>query len=179
MHNSVFRNQRLGAEIVDVSFNGMVHLENVRVANATVRNGAFVSTTLNDYHEAPEGDFWYDADDDAVYDVPLTAVPIEQRSLFREQFLVTDAFMSDCRNTQAANPGALPGCANALRRNLGTARPGGTGGDSLYGPEAPGNNSSGLVPGQEDAAEQEYEYTNGNDAQGGVTPPTPTAAHVL
>ena len=110
IRDTVLRNMHLDAEIADVSFEGIVHFQNVSLANVTLQHGAVVSTTLNDYESAVGYDLEYSADDDANYDVPLRHVAIDERSAWAEDFLIANATMSDCVNLRARPETVYPGC---------------------------------------------------------------------
>ena len=98
VHNTVFHDTHLAAELVDVSFDGTVRFSNVSLANVTLDRGAVVSTTNNDY-EAPQGavsNFLYYAEDDEAYDVEVEVVPAAAAGVFGAEFGIADAVMSDC-----------------------------------------------------------------------------------
>ena len=112
VRDTVLRNMRIDAEIADVSFEGIVHFQNVSLANVTLQHGAVVSTTINDYEHGFTADSYvtYYAEDDANYDVALEAVRPDERSLWGEEFVLGNATMSDCM-FPLARPGTVyPGC---------------------------------------------------------------------
>lgn len=75
VHNTVFRNMRLGVELADVSYEGTIHFSNVSLANVTLTQGRVVATTASDYsYESASGDLFYEPEDDVKYDVEVTPV---------------------------------------------------------------------------------------------------------
>lgn len=50
LQNTLLLDSHIGVEVVDVSFEGAVRMENVTFANVTLTQGAVVSTTRNDYY---------------------------------------------------------------------------------------------------------------------------------
>lgn len=110
VRNTAFINMDTSVEIVDISERGLVRLENVILANVTLRRGYVVSTTLDDdaqlvnipkeafsVTETPD----YFPSDDAVHDVPITSVPAEERGVFREEWRIDTAAMLNCLPWQA------------------------------------------------------------------------------
>lgn len=121
VRDTVFRNMRLEAALVDVSYGGIVRLDRVALANVTLPHAAVVSTGANDYDSIPLMDgvelseplsSVYLPDDDAAYDVPVGVVPPGERGPFALEFLVKDATMSDCLFQLATDP-VYPGCPAA------------------------------------------------------------------
>ena len=108
----------LHVELADVSRGSVVHFENVSLANISLSQSRIVSTTANDYEYDEYVAMLYYADDDADYDVAFMPVPLEQRSMFGEEFRIGDQIMSDCLNLNAGNGTLLPGCppSSAQRR---------------------------------------------------------------
>ena len=111
VRNTTFRNMNLHVEIADVSYEGIVHFEDVRFANVTLEHGAVVSTTLNDYQQAIGFYLTYYADDDANYDMQVYPVPQGARGVFAEDFVVVNEMMSDCVYLLAIQGTVLPGCS--------------------------------------------------------------------
>lgn len=107
---TTFRNMRLAAEIADVSWEGIVRFQATAFANVTLLHGRVVSTTSNDYLTSDRFGVEYYADDDAEFDVTLTAVLPEERGVFGEEFRALLETGSDCVYLNVP-PGALmPGC---------------------------------------------------------------------
>lgn len=106
IRNSVFSNMHLQAEIVDVSFAGMIDFQSVSLVNISLEHGLIVSTTLNDYQPASghsqhgtvdsEEYFNYYAEDDANYDMPVSDTLTADESVFGEQLMVLSSVMTDC-----------------------------------------------------------------------------------
>ena len=111
VRNTIFRNMNLHVEIADVSFEGIVHFEDVRFANVTLEHGAVVSTTLNDYQQAIGFYVNYYADDDAEFDVQVSPVLPSEQGVFAEDFVVVNDTMSDCVYLLAIRGTVLPGCS--------------------------------------------------------------------
>eukprot|EP00892_Ulva_mutabilis_P006269 jgi/Ulvmu1/4013/UM188_0003.1 len=109
VRNSIFRNMHLHVELVDVSFGGIVRLENVALANVSLVHGAVVSTTANDYLDGL-GIVIYTPSDDEDYDVELTLVQPSQRSPLGKDFMIENATMSDCMFLLAREGQVFPGC---------------------------------------------------------------------
>lgn len=110
IRNTVFRNMALEVEVSDVSYEGMVHFENVSFANVTLAHGAVVSTTLNDYQQAIGFYLTYYAEDDVAYDVPLEPVPAGEGGVFGAEFRIKEETLSDCIYLLASAGTVLPGC---------------------------------------------------------------------
>ena len=100
----------LEAEIADVSIEGIVHFQNVSLANVTLQHGAVVSTTLNDYQFAVGYYLTYYAEDDANYDVPLEVVRPSEQSMWGQEFLIRNSSMSDCVYLMVRPGTVYPGC---------------------------------------------------------------------
>lgn len=121
VHNTVFHDTHLAAELVDVSFDGTVRFSNVSLANVTLDRGAVVSTSNNDY-AAPQGavsNFLYYAEDDEAYDVDVEPVPAAAAGVFGAEFGIADAVMSDCVFLAIVpQTTVMPGCPeeSALQR---------------------------------------------------------------
>ena len=107
---TVFRNMWLQREIADVSWGGVIHFENVKLANVTISTAHVVSTSASDYQPIPGYDAYYDPEDDAEFDVEFVSVPVANRGLFGEEFRIGDQIMSDCLSRDALNDTILPGC---------------------------------------------------------------------
>eukprot|EP00892_Ulva_mutabilis_P004151 jgi/Ulvmu1/2107/UM125_0011.1 len=61
----------------------------------------------------------YYAEDDEEYDVPLTAVPLGEASLWGEEFVIVNSTMSDCVYLLALDTTVYPGCpANSTDRRV-------------------------------------------------------------
>ena len=113
VRNSTFRNMNLEVEIADVSFEGIVHFEEARLANVTLSKGNIVSTSLNDYQQAIGFYLSYYADDDAEYDVLVSAVPRGETGVFGEEWVIRNDTASDCIYL-LSDPGVLlPGCSQS------------------------------------------------------------------
>ena len=110
VRDTIVRNTFIRVEIADVSFEGIVHFQNVSLANVTLLYGEVVSTTDNDYNAAVDFYLTYYADDDANYDVPVDIVQPRERSMWGEEFVLTNATMSDCLYLQALPGTVYPGC---------------------------------------------------------------------
>ena len=103
----------LDVEIADVSFEGIVQFEATRLANVTLSKGKIVSTTINDYGPAIGFDLNYYADDDAEYDVLVSAVPQGERGVFGEEWVIHSDTGSDCIYLLAPRGALLPGCSQS------------------------------------------------------------------
>eukprot|EP00892_Ulva_mutabilis_P000965 jgi/Ulvmu1/1086/UM106_0002.1 len=110
IRNTVLRNFSTAAEIADVSFEGIVHFSNVSLANVTLKHGAVVSTTLNDYQFAIGYALTYYAEDDKEYDVTVTEVPLGEASMWGEEFVIVNASLGDCTYLLALDDTVYPGC---------------------------------------------------------------------
>ena len=70
-----FEDFDLSAGVFDVSFGGLLHLEDCTFRNVLLRQGKLVGTSLNDdvscTNPAIEDDFMYWPEDDVAYDIPL------------------------------------------------------------------------------------------------------------
>ena len=69
-----FEDFDLSVEVFDVSFGGLLHLEDCTFRNVELRQGKLVGTSLNDDFKCNNewlGDFMYMPADDAAYDIPL------------------------------------------------------------------------------------------------------------
>ena len=110
VRDTVFFNISLDVEVADVSFEGIVHFENVSFSHVALAHGNVVSTTLNDYQLAIGFAVTYYSDDDANYDVPLEPVRPGQHGLFGEEFVIPNATMSDCLFLLASPGTVYPGC---------------------------------------------------------------------
>ena len=106
--DTVFRNMRLDVELVDVSNGGVVRFEDVKLANVSLNHGMIMSTSWTDY--VSDAEWQHTAADDADFDVEYRPVPVTERSMFGEEFLIADQIMSDCLHMTAADGPALPGC---------------------------------------------------------------------
>ena len=109
---------RLDVELADVSNGGVVRFEDVKLADVSLNYGKIVSTSWKEYDSAsgrPET-----VVDSADYDVEYTPVPVAERSMFGEEFLIADQIMSDCLYKYAADGEILPGCplVSAQRRRV-------------------------------------------------------------
>ena len=102
----------LKAEIVDVSLEGMVHFQNVLLANVTLERGLIASTTLNDYEQAIGYSLTYYTDDDEEYDMDVTIVPWGDSGVFGEDFKVINDTISDCLYLMRPPDVVMPGCSN-------------------------------------------------------------------
>ena len=104
--DTVFRSMRLDVELADVSFGGHVRFENVKLANVSLNLGKVVSTSFNnDERDYAKQVAAVDGED---YDVEYTPVPVGERSMFGEEFLIDDQIMSDCLCTNAS--AGVPEC---------------------------------------------------------------------
>ena len=114
--NTVFRSTRLDVELADVSNGGVVRFEDVKLANVSLNHGRIVRTSWNDYESGLGRQ--EPAVDGHDYDVEYTPVPVAERSMFGEEFLIDDQVMSDCLYKDAADGVILPGCpmVSAQRR---------------------------------------------------------------
>lgn len=118
MRNTVFANMSIAgqAQIVDVSYGGTALFSNVSLASVEVSHGSVVGTLFNDYkarEACPDGDWYYLPEDDAGYDVHITPVDQQNRSMFGEEFVIEDEVMSDCMYVKQFKPDpdiVLPGC---------------------------------------------------------------------
>ena len=115
VRDTVFRNAQLPVEIVDVSFAGSVHFQNVSFAGVTLKRGSVVSSTSNDYETPFSGyELHYLAEDDEAYDVLVSPLPPEEAGLFGADYIIYDDVMSDCLYLAPGNAcmeGAVwPGC---------------------------------------------------------------------
>ena len=110
--DTVFRNMGLDVEIADVSDGGVVHFDNVKLANVSLANGQIVSTSRNDFRlrdiNAPVN--YYTPEDDAEFDVEYKRVPVSERGMFGEDFLISNQTMSDCVNMRVTSDTVMPGC---------------------------------------------------------------------
>ena len=111
--DTVFRNMRLNVELVDVSDRGIVRMQNVSLANVTLTRGNVVTTGMNDYIQQKAFRVTYYAADDANYDIELTPVPVGERGMFGEEFVVEDDIMSDCLWLPRPRGAPMPGCPEA------------------------------------------------------------------
>eukprot|EP00892_Ulva_mutabilis_P011364 jgi/Ulvmu1/85/UM001_0088.1 len=116
--NTVFRGMRQTAEIVDVSFGGLVRFEDVLFADANLPEAPIVGTSLNDYqHEVGAGvddhGVYYALDDDN-YDVTAALLPPGDGGVFGADHIIEAAIMSDCifqdfeENDTMPHPGCPP-----------------------------------------------------------------------
>eukprot|EP00892_Ulva_mutabilis_P004163 jgi/Ulvmu1/2118/UM127_0003.1 len=116
--DTVFRSMRQTAEIVDVSFGGLVRFEDVFFADANLPDAPIVSTSLNDYqHELSAGlddhGVYYALDDDN-YDVTAALLPPGDGGVFGADHIIEAAIMSDCifqdfeDNDTMPHPGCPP-----------------------------------------------------------------------
>lgn len=96
IRNTLFRNMLLAVELVDVSNSGTARFENVLLSNVTLRRGAVVSTTFNDYQPVFGYYTRYYAADDENYDVEVVPVPMDERDAFGEDFRIDYDIISDC-----------------------------------------------------------------------------------
>eukprot|EP00892_Ulva_mutabilis_P004147 jgi/Ulvmu1/2103/UM125_0007.1 len=113
--HTTFRNMHLAVEIADVSRQGSVRFEDVRLANVTLQRGAVVSTSENDY-EQPASHYylWYYAEDDEEYDVKVEALPPGQGGEFGADRIIRQDVMGDCVFVHTVPEFAVqPGCPNA------------------------------------------------------------------
>lgn len=110
MRSTTFADFRLHVEIVDVSFGSSIRLENVSLINVELEHGAVVGTTSNDDQHSLDCDLYYELRDDAGYDVDVKAVPLPDRSMLGEEFLIRNSTMSDCLYLPLADDVVLPGC---------------------------------------------------------------------
>ena len=130
--STVFRRMRQAAEVVDVSFNGLVRFRNVLFADPPHMHGPrrIVGTTLNDYRHClgcrENTYFVYYGFDDDDYDVSSEEISPGSASggVFGADHLLRDAVMSDClflktedweseseyRDTLDTSAGPGPGC---------------------------------------------------------------------
>ena len=110
IRDTVLRNFDITSEIADVSLEGIVHFQNVSLANVSLQHGNVVGTTLNDYHFAIGYYLTYYAEEDYDFDVELEMVAPDERSMWGEEFRIVNETMSDCVYL-LARPGLVyPGC---------------------------------------------------------------------
>ena len=110
IRDTILRNFDITSEIADVSLEGIVHFQNVSLANVSLEQGAVVSTTLNDYQFAIGYYLTYYAEDDYGFDVELEEVSPDEQSMWGEEFRIVNETMSDCVYL-LARPGLVyPGC---------------------------------------------------------------------
>ena len=98
--DSVFRNMNQSAEIVDVSYGGLVRFENVLFADAGLPDMHVVGTSMNDYQHAfvrglDDIGIYY-ATDDENYDVTTAVLPPDRGGVFDADHIIEMAVMSDC-----------------------------------------------------------------------------------
>ena len=125
VEDTVFRNMRLNVELVDVSKGGTVRFQNVQLADVSLHQGKIVSTSVNDYENNQDFGFFYTAADDAEYDVEYMPVPMEERGMFNEDFIINNQLISDCMYMKA-NRSIMPGCPpSSVTRRLEIAMRGG------------------------------------------------------
>lgn len=122
IHNTVLYDIKLSSEIADVSFHSTVRFENVSLADVTFSSDTgVVSTSYNDYTPININSATYMNEDDAGFDVLLEPVPLEDRGVFGEQYVIVDDIMSDCVYFSWEDEPLLPGCppkARLLRAQL-------------------------------------------------------------
>lgn len=94
--NCEFEDFELTVEVFDVSFGGLLHLDNCTFRNVFLRQKRLVATTSNDLVpclEPFQDDFLYLPDDDAAYDIPVEPiVPGDPEA----GMWVSSATISDC-----------------------------------------------------------------------------------
>ena len=92
-----FEDLDLSAEVFDVSFGGMLHLDDCTFQNVLLRQGRLVGTSLNDdayrVTSGAEYEFIYFPEDDAAYDIPLEPLDPENPNAGMH---VGNATLSDC-----------------------------------------------------------------------------------
>ena len=88
------------AEIVDVSYGGLVRFENVLFADADLPDMHVVGTSMNDYQHALNHGHHdigiYYATDDENYDITTAVLPPDRRGVFDADHIIELAVMSDC-----------------------------------------------------------------------------------
>lgn len=102
--DTVFHDMHLSVEIVDVSLGGIVRFQNVSLANVTLTQDRVVSTSLKENTVLPDNNRQYHQGDNVGSDVELTVVPLSERGMFGEEFVIEDAVMSDCYYLAGMNP---------------------------------------------------------------------------
>lgn len=108
--DTVFRDMHLSVEIADVSDNGIVVFRNVSLANVTLTRGSIVTTTHSDYDRHTGARLHTYAADDEAYDVDFVPVPVGDRGMFGEDFVIVEATMSDCLFPGLSAGAVMPGC---------------------------------------------------------------------
>ena len=107
--DTVFRSMRLDAELADVSSGGHLRFEDVKLANVSLNHGKVVSTSFyDDERQYARQEHIAEGED---YDVVYTPVPVAERSMFGEDFLITDQIMSNCVSTNAPDGDLVEDCA--------------------------------------------------------------------
>ena len=106
------------AEIVDVSYGGLVRFENVLFADAGLPDMHVVGTSMNDYqhaiHRGYEDIGIYYATDDGNYDITTAVLPPDRGGVFDADHIIEMAVMSDClfleygENDMTPQPGCPP-----------------------------------------------------------------------
>ena len=106
------------AEIVDVSYGGLVRFENVLFADAVLPDMHVVGTSMNDYrpplHAGYDEHGVYYSTDDESYDVKTTVLPPNKVGVFDADRIIEIAVMSDClfleyeENDTTPQPGCPP-----------------------------------------------------------------------
>jgi hypothetical protein len=94
--NCTFEDLQLTVEVIDISFGGLLRLEDCTFHNISLRNKKLVSTTENDLVRCGrpfDEDFLYLPDDDAAYDVEMEPIDVANPSAGMR---VRNATLSDC-----------------------------------------------------------------------------------
>ena len=113
--DTVFRSMRLDVELADVSSGGIVRFENAKLANVSLNHGKIVSTSWND--QDSEYGWLENSVDGEDFDVEYIPVPVAERSMFGEEFLIADQIMRDCLYN-ATDGEVLPGCPLAQAQGM-------------------------------------------------------------
>ena len=123
IRDTILRNFYLTSEIADVSFEGIVHFQNISLANVSLEHGAIVGTTLNDYQFSIGYYLTYYAEDDYGFDVNFEMVAPDERSMWGEEFRIVNETMSDCVYLFAKPGLVFPGCPEeSVQRREGIKR---------------------------------------------------------
>ena len=108
VRNTVLLDMRLTAGVADMTGVSTVRFENVSLADVTLVQGDVISTGLYHYealeynpdNDPPEDD----AGMDAETEVSLEWVPPEHRSIFGEQYIISEAILTRCVEWKVDRP---------------------------------------------------------------------------
>eukprot|EP00892_Ulva_mutabilis_P005729 jgi/Ulvmu1/3528/UM163_0010.1 len=117
VRNSTFLNMQLRAELVDVSYGGIVQFFRNSLGNVTLGHRAVVSTTTNDYDFILEpyagAQVEYNADDEdeaKETQASIDVIVVQAQAPFWSEYMIPDGVRSDCMYQRTGVNVTMPGC---------------------------------------------------------------------